>query len=50
LVSPLSFDHEAVAFLLKKLNTNSITEQGTDFMSMLHVVDKSIKKDSKSIC
>ncbi len=47
LVSPLSFDHEAVAFLLKKLNTNSITEQGTDFMSMLHVVDTSIKKDSK---
>ncbi len=47
LVSPLSFDHEAVAFLLKKLDTNSITEQGTDLMSMLHVVDKSIKKDSK---
>ncbi len=47
LVSPLSFDHDAVAFLLKKLDTNSITEQGTDFMSMLHVVDKSIKKDSK---
>lgn len=47
LVSPLSFDHEAVAFLLKKLDTNSITEQGTDFMSMLQVVDKSIKKDSK---
>ncbi|QOP43119.1 VWA domain-containing protein [Sulfurimonas sediminis] len=47
LVSPLSFDHEAVAFLLKKLNTNSITEQGTDFMSMLQVVDKSIKQDAK---
>ena len=47
LVSPLSFDHDAVAFLLKKLDTNSITEQGTDFMSMLKVVDKSIKKDAK---
>ena len=47
LVSPLSFDHEAVGFLLKKLDTTSITEQGTDFMSMLQVVDKSIKKDSK---
>lgn len=47
LVSPLSFDHEAVAFLLKKLDTNSITEQGTDFMAMLEVVDKSIKKDAK---
>jgi len=47
LVSPLSFDHEAVAFLLKKLDTNSITEQGTDFMAMLEVVTKSIKKDAK---
>jgi len=47
LVSPLSFDHDAVAFLLKKLDTNAITEQGTDFMAMLEVVDKSIKKDVK---
>ncbi|MEN4053962.1 MULTISPECIES: VWA domain-containing protein [Sulfurimonas] len=47
LVSPLSFDHGAVAFLLKNLDTNSITEQGTDLMSMLEVVDRSIKNESR---
>ena len=47
LVSPLSFDHAAVGFLLRKLNTSSITEKGTDFISMLEVVDRSIKKESK---
>ena len=47
LVSPLSFDHKAVEFLLKNLNTNSITEQGTDLMEMLKVVDKSIKSESR---
>jgi Ca-activated chloride channel family protein len=47
LVSPLSFDHDAVKFLLSKLDTSSITEQGTNFMAMLEVVDRSIKKDSK---
>jgi Ca-activated chloride channel family protein len=47
LVSPLSFDHEAVAFLLSKLDTFSITEQGTDFLSMLEVVAKSIKNEQK---
>ncbi|MBA1433212.1 MAG: VWA domain-containing protein [Epsilonproteobacteria bacterium] len=46
LVSPLSFDHDAVAFLLKNLDTNSITEQGTDLMSMLEVVNRSIKNES----
>ena len=47
LVSPLSFDHEAVAFLLKNLDTNSITEKGTDLMSMLEVVDRSIKNEAR---
>ena len=47
LVSPLSFDHEAVAFLLSKLDTTSITEQGTDFLSMLEVAAKSIKNEKK---
>jgi Ca-activated chloride channel family protein len=47
LVSPLSFDHEAVAFLLSKLDTSSITEQGTDFLSMLEVVAKSVKNEQK---
>ncbi len=47
LVSPLSFDSHAVAFLLRELRTDSITEKGTNFLSMLQVVDKSIKKESK---
>jgi len=38
LVSPLSFDHDAVKFLLSQLTTESITEKGTDFMSLLQVV------------
>ena len=45
LVSPLSFDHDAVGFLLKNLNTDSITQQGTDFLSMLQVVNKTIKDE-----
>ena len=47
LVSPLSFDHGAVSFLLSQLNTNSITEKGTDFLSMLKVVVDTSKSDSK---
>jgi len=43
LVSPLSFDHSAVEFLLSKLNTNSITEKGTNFLNLLEVVAKSSK-------
>ena len=31
LVSPLSFDHGAVGFLLSQLDTESITEKGTNF-------------------
>jgi len=46
LVSPLSFDSSAVAFLLSALDTNSITEKGTNFLSMLEVVDKSIETES----
>jgi len=46
LVSPLSFDKEAVAFLLKNLDTSSITEQGTNFLSLLDVA-KSTSKKSK---
>lgn len=47
LVSPLSFDHNAVGFLLRQLDTTSITEKGTDLLSMLEVVDKSIQKESQ---
>jgi len=47
LVSPLSFDHSVVSFLLSQLNTTSITEKGTDFLSMLDVVDNSLENKSK---
>jgi len=47
LVSPLSFDHTAVAFLLRKLSTESITEKGTDFLSLLEALDKQVKKESQ---
>ena len=36
IVSPLSFDHASVAFLLSKVNTGNITEKGTRLGSMLH--------------
>lgn len=36
IVSPLSFDHASVAFLLSKVNTGNITEKGTRLDSMLH--------------
>ncbi len=35
IVSPLSFDHASVAFLLSKVQTNNITEKGTRLDSML---------------
>ncbi|MCW8955006.1 MAG: VWA domain-containing protein [Sulfurimonas sp.] len=47
LVSPLSFDTSAVAFLLRQLNTQSITEKGTDFLSILDVVSKTQKAQEK---
>lgn len=47
LVSPLSFDHGAVSFLLSQLSTDSITEKGTDFLTMLDVVDNALDKKSK---
>ena len=47
LVSPMSFDHNAVRFLLDKLSTESITEKGTDFSALLDVVNKTIKKETK---
>ena len=47
LVSPLSFDHSAVSFLMKQLSTDSITEKGTDFLSILNVVDSAIKNKGK---
>lgn len=47
LVSPMSFDHNAVSFLLRQLNTDSITEKGTDLLALLKVVDKTIKTKNK---
>ncbi|MDP2893373.1 MAG: VWA domain-containing protein [Sulfurimonas sp.] len=47
LVSPLSFDTKAVAFLIRQLNTASITEKGTDFLSVLNVVSKENEKRDK---
>ncbi|MFT7859852.1 MAG: VWA domain-containing protein [Sulfurimonas sp.] len=47
MVAPLSMDHDVVAFLLDKLDTGSITEKGTNFLSMLEVVNNSIKSDQK---
>ncbi len=47
LVSPLSFDHSAVSFLLSQLDTDSITEKGTDFATMLDVVNRSLSKHNK---
>jgi len=35
IVSPLSFDHSSVAFLLSKIQTGNITEKGTRLDSML---------------
>ena len=43
LVSPLSFDTTAVSFLLSQLDTNSITEKGTNFLSVLDVFASSSK-------
>ena len=48
LVSPLSFDHSAVEFLLSKLSTESITEKGTDIMSLLQVVSN-LSKNKKHL-
>jgi Ca-activated chloride channel family protein len=49
LVSPLSFDTASVAFLLRGLDTSSITEKGTDFLSMLEIVGKTQKSKEKKL-
>jgi Ca-activated chloride channel homolog len=40
LVSPISFDTKTVSFLLSKLDTSSITQKGTDILTMLGTVVK----------
>ena len=47
LVSPLSFDTKAVSFLLTQLDTTSITQKGTDFLSILDVFSKSQNSDGE---
>ena len=49
LVSPLSFDKASVSFLLEQLDTTSITEQGSDFLSVIEAVEKIQKDDAKKI-
>ncbi|WP_345992370.1 VWA domain-containing protein [Sulfurimonas sp. HSL-1716] len=44
LVSPLSFDHDAVSFLTKQLEPESITEKGTDLLQLLYSVNDNLKK------
>ncbi|MBU0631149.1 VWA domain-containing protein [bacterium] len=44
LVSPLSFDHDAVSFLTRQLEPSSITEKGTDIMQLLYSVNESLKE------
>ncbi len=43
LVSPLSFDHKAVNYLLKQLKPSSITEKGTDFLTLLQSANEFLK-------
>lgn len=40
LVSPISFDAKTVAFLVSKLDTQSITQKGTDILTMLETIAK----------
>jgi len=47
LVSPLSFDTSSVSFLLSKLDTTSITQKGTDFITMLETVANTDSKTDK---
>lgn len=47
LVSPLSFDHLAVSFLLRQLDTTSITQKGTDYLGILDVISKVKDKSTK---
>jgi Ca-activated chloride channel family protein len=49
LVSPLSFDKASVSFLLEQLDTSSITEQGSDFLSVIEAVKKIQKDDPKKV-
>jgi Ca-activated chloride channel family protein len=47
LVSPLSFDHRAVKFLLKQMKPSYITEKGTDFVRLLDSAVRILGKNRK---
>jgi Ca-activated chloride channel homolog len=47
LVAPMSFDHEALSFLVKQLEPSSITQKGTDVMQLLVGADKTMKEQKK---
>ena len=47
LVSPLSFDHDAVGFLTKQLTPESMTEKGTDFLQLLDAAAQDMKKQTE---
>jgi Ca-activated chloride channel family protein len=47
LVSPLSFDHASVAFLVKQLNTNSMTQKGTNFEQLLFSASELLSKNKQ---
>ncbi len=45
LVAPLSFDHRAVRFLLRQLQTGSITEKGTDYVHLVRSAAEALRSD-----
>ena len=45
LVSPLSFDHRAVRFLVKQTDPSSMTEKGTDFMQLIRSAAEILKEN-----
>lgn len=47
LVSPLSFDHRAVKFLVKQLQPGSITEKGTDFVQLLGAASQAMSENER---
>jgi Ca-activated chloride channel family protein len=47
LVSPLSFDHRAVRFLLQQMKPSHMTEKGTDFMQLLKAASQLMGENKK---
>jgi Ca-activated chloride channel family protein len=47
IVSPLTFDHQAVSYLLQNLDTESISEQGTDYGNLLGSAEEFLKSEKE---